>query len=145
MAVFQSFVTEPGRANAKLDLTDAYAENAGSVSRTFELVRGKTFTVSDEIACRKPADIRSYFHTEADVELSPNKRQATLRQAGKSLEVSLLSPDGAVFEVLSALPGPASPKPAKQASNKGMRKLAVILRDVGSTRIKVSFALSPSE
>ena len=113
--------------------------------RSFELVRGKSFAVTDKITCLKPADICSYFHTEAEVELSPDKRKATLRQAGKSLVVDLLSPADAVFEVLPALPGPASPKPAKQASNKGRRKLAVRLNHVRSASIKVMFSLLPSK
>lgn len=143
MAVFRSFVPEPERASAKLDLTNAYAEKAKSVSRTFELVRGKSFTVSDEITCRKPSDIWSYLHTEAEVRLSADKRRATLKQDGKSLLVDLLSPEGAGFQVLPAEPGPASPKPAKQASNKGRSKLAIHLSAAKSASIKVVFSLPP--
>jgi hypothetical protein len=143
MAVFKSFVSKPGGASAKLDLTGAYQKTARHVSRTFELVRGKSFTVSDEITCRKPSDIWSYFHTEADVELSADKRQATLKQKGKSLVVNLTSPEGAEFEVLPALPGPDSPKPAKQESNETRRKLAIHLPAAESAVIRVVFTPLP--
>lgn len=143
MAVFKSFDSNPMSAKAVLDLSSAYNEHASHVDRTFELFRMKAFIVTDDVTCLKPSDIHSSFHTEAGVELSADKRRATLSQAGKSLEVSLLSPDGAVFEVLPALPGPASPKPAKQASNKDMRKLTVTLKDARSARIKVMFSPPP--
>jgi hypothetical protein len=143
MAAFTSFESRVDAAKAVLDLSRAYPEQASRITRTFELFRGRSFIVADDITCLKPSRIVSSFHTEAEVELSADKRKATLRQAGKSLEVSLLSPDGAVFEVLPALPGTASPKPAKQASNKGRSKLTVTLKDASSARIKVMFSPPP--
>lgn len=139
MAVFNEFVSESDRASAKLDLSSAYAEHSRRVSRTFELIRGKSFTVSDEIACRKPADIWSFFHTEADVSLSPDKRQARMKQDGQSMVVNLMSPEGAEFQILPAASGPESPKPEKQASNGDRRKLAIHLKDAKSASIKVVF------
>ena len=68
-----------------------------------------------------------------------------LRQGGKSLLVIILAPNAATFEILPALPGPASPKPAKQASNKGRSKLAVTMKEVKSTKIQVSFTLPQAE
>jgi hypothetical protein len=143
MAAFKSFDSNPMSAKAVLDLGSAYKEHASHSIRTFELFRGRSFVVTDEITCLKPSDIHSSFHTEAEVELSPDKRKATLRQAGKSLVMDLVSPAGAVFEVLPALPGNASPKPAKQAANKGRSKLMVTLKDTGSAMIKVMFSPPP--
>lgn len=139
-AVFTSFDSRADGATAVLDLSKAYPEQASRVKRTFELSRGKSFIVTDEITCRKPSEIHSSFHTEARVNLSPDKRQATLSQSGKSFVVRLIAPEEASFEVLPALPGPASPKPAKQASNQGRSKLVVSLKNAGSARIQVSFA-----
>ncbi len=144
LAAFTSFESRPDTAKAVLNLTPAFRDQARRIERTFELFRGKSFVVTDDITCRKASDIHSFFHTAAEVELSPDKRQATLRQAGKSLVANLLSPDDAVFEVLPARPGRASPNPPKQASNDGRRKLAVELKDVRSARIQVSFALPES-
>ena len=145
VATFTSFESSAAGAKAVLDLSRAYPGQASQITRTFELTRGKSFTVTDDITCRKASEIHSSFHTEAEVELSPDKRQATLGQAGKSLVVHLLDPEDAVFEVLPAEPGPASPNPAKQASNDGRRKLTVILKDIASPRIQVRFTPAPSK
>jgi hypothetical protein len=143
-AVFTSFESKTDAAEAVLDLSRAYPEQATRFTRTFSLLRGKSFVVTDDIVCPKPSEIRSSFHTRAKVTLSPDKRQATLSQSGKSLVVRLLAPEDAAFEVLPALPGPASPKPAKQASNQGLGKLVVRLKDVRSSSIKVVFKLPES-
>lgn len=140
-ASFTSFESKPGGAKAVLDLTPAYAKHVSRAERTYELSRGKSFIVTDRIACRHPSDIHSFFHTAADVVLSTDKRQATLRQDGKSLVVDLVSPAAAAFDLLPAGPGPASPKPAKQASNDGRRKLAVRLEDTTAANIQVVFSL----
>jgi hypothetical protein len=140
-AAFSSFDSRPDGASAVLDLTNAYPGQALRVTRTYDLLRGKSFVVTDDITCPKPSRIVSSFHTRAEVKLDATKRKATLTQAGKSLEVSLLSPEAAAFEVLPAAPGPASPNPAKQASNEGMRKLTVTLEDAAAANIKVVFAL----
>jgi hypothetical protein len=140
-AAFAEFVSNPKGAGVALDLTAAYKEQAESVRRTFQLERGHWFAVTDEVQCSEPSEIWSYFHTQADVKLDPDKRKATLTQSGKSLVVLLVSPDDATFEVLQALPGPASPQPAKQASNDGSRKLAVRLQGVRSASTRVVFKL----
>jgi hypothetical protein len=139
-ASFTSFESKLGGAKAVLDLTPAYAKHVSRAERTFELSRGKSFAVTDRITCRQASDIHAFFHTAAEVELSADKRQAILRQDGKSLVVDLLSPPAAAFEVRPAGPGPASPKPAKQAPNDGRRKLAVRLEDTASATIKVVFS-----
>lgn len=141
MAVFTKFESTPSTAIAVLDLTGAYKDHAGNVRRTFELVRGKSFTVADEITAAKPAEVWSFFHTQAAVELAADKRRAKLNQDGKSLVAELLAPAEATFELLPAGPAAGSPKPARQASNEGRRKLAVRLKGVTSTRVKVVFTL----
>ncbi|MCB1131946.1 MAG: heparinase II/III family protein [Verrucomicrobiae bacterium] len=143
-AAFRRFVSRPDRATAAIDLGDAYRGRAEQVSRSFELLRGKSFTVSDRIVCPEPAEVWSFFHTEADVTLSADKRTATFRRKGKSLVAELISPMDAGFQVLPAEPGPRSPKPSTQADNKGRRKLAVHLRKVRSADLKVSFSLPPA-
>ena len=139
IASFGSFVSQPEQATASIDLTNAYETSASKVVRSFRLTRNKDFAVADEITCLKPADIWSYFHTAADVTLGADKRSATLNQGGKSIHVRLDSPANAVFQVLAAEPGPESPHPTKQASNKGRCKLAIHLTGVESIRIAVRF------
>lgn len=145
LAKFAKFESTASTATAVLDLGEAYQDDATSVRRSFELARGRRFTVSDEITCRKPAEVWSFFHTQAEVALSADKRRAILKQAGKTLVAELLAPAGATLQVLPAEPASTSPNPAKQASNKGRRKLAVHLKDVSSARIQLAFSLPAAD
>ena len=67
---FTSFESGPDRAVAVVDLTQAYSKHANEITRTFELVRGKSVTVTDEIRCKVPAELWSFFHTMAEIELA---------------------------------------------------------------------------
>jgi len=138
-AEFTPFRSEPTRATTSLDLTKAYADDVTKVVRTFALERGKRFTVTDEIVCKKPSTVWSFFHTEADVKLADDRRSATLTDKGKKLTVKLESPDAATFTVMPAEPLPSSPQIEKQADNSKRRKLAIRLEKVESTRIEVLF------
>lgn len=138
-ATFTGFVSEKTRALATLDLSNVYGKNAGKVTRTFTLERGSGFTVTDKIKRNKPSEVWSFFHTEAKVELSGDKRSALLRQGDKTLRVSLALPADAVFEVKPADPFPSSPNPAKQQSNEDRRKLAVHLSGAKDVEITVHF------
>ena len=138
-AIFTGFVSEKTRALATLDLSGAYGKNAGKITRTFSLERGSSFTVTDRITRDKPTEIWSFFHTEAQVELSGDRRSALLRQGDKTLRASLALPADAVFEVKPAEPFPGSPNPAKQESNENRRKLAVHLSGAKDVEIAVRF------
>ena len=138
-APFVSFKSQPEQAKAVQDLTSAYAQRARKITRTFTLLRGKRFTVVDEISCKDPSQVWSFFHTAADVRLDPDARSATLESEGKELRVELASPANARFEVMPARPAAKSPNPSVQESNEGRRKLTVHLDHVESTRIEVLF------
>lgn len=138
-ASFTSFVSEKFRAKASLDLTHAYGKNATKVTRSFELKRGKYFTVTDRFHCKEPSEIWSFFHTEAEVTLSTDRRTAVMKQDGETLEVLHESPGDAVFKLLPAEPFPNSPNPPKQTSNQNRRKHAVHLTDAKETVITVRF------
>ena len=138
-ALFTSFVSEKSQVLATLDLTDAYKKNAAKVTRTFGLERGSRLTVTDKITCKEPSEIWSFFHTEAEVKLSGDKRTAILKQGGKTLRASLVLPAGAGFEMMPANPLPSSPNPTKQASNIDRRKLAVHLLNRKNVEIAIQF------
>jgi hypothetical protein len=138
-APFTDFVSDKSRSLAALDLVGAYGKNASKVTRSFELERGNHLTVTDKITCRKPSEIWSFFHTEAEVKLSDDKRSALLKQGGKTLKVNLVLPANAGFEVMNADPLPSSPNPAKQASNKARRKLAVHLSGAKNAEVSLRF------
>jgi hypothetical protein len=138
-ARFVEFESKPDHVTAVLDMTKAYP-HAMKLTRSFTLQRGKTFTISDMIECETPVDLASFFHTEAEVGLSKDKRSATLKMKGKTLRVELVKPAAAVFEVLPAKPGPASPQLPFQEQNKGLRKLAIQLDKVKQAEIEVVFS-----
>ncbi len=140
-------------ANAVLDLSNTYSDGKVTKAiRTFNLQRGKSFTVTDSITCSAPSDVWSFFHVEdklgltktaaetVDITLSTDKRQATLKRNGKKFYVRLKSPAGAVLESKIAAPLPTSPVVSQQKNNSDLRKLAVHLLNVVNTEIKVEFS-----
>ena len=139
-AAFTAVRSEAARATTTLDLTKVYADNATKVIRTFTLDRGRSFSVVDEITCKQPSTVWSFFHTEAKVEIAGDKRSATLTDQGKKLTVRLMAPDGATLIAMPAEPLPSSPQIKKQADNKKLSKLAVHLEGITSTKMEVQFA-----
>ena len=135
---FIHFDSQPDKAEAILDVSTAYPL-ASKLMRRYTLQRGKSFTVSDTIECTEVVDLRSFFHTIAEVKLGDDKRTAILSQNGKTLQVELIKPDGAIFVVLPAEPGPASPQLSFQESNNNRRKLAIHLSEVEHAEIEVVF------
>ena len=136
---FIHFDSQPDKAEAILDISKAYPL-AETLTRKFTLQRGESFTVSDTIECTEPVDLRSFFHTKADIELSDDKQTATLKQDGRTFQVQLIKPTDAVFTVLPAEPGPASPQlPGLQTPNDDVRKLTIHLKEVKQTEVEVVF------
>jgi len=132
------FESSSTRAVAVVDLTAAYAKHgARRVHRTFEMTDRSAVTIADEVRAAKPAEVWWFMHTEAAVRLGADRRVATLSRGGKKLTATIQAPAAATFEVLPAEPMPASPKPRKQADNRGRRKLAVHLRDVRDVKLVV--------
>ena len=138
VAKFVKFDSTPQQAEAVVDLSQAYATDAKRVLRTFTLPDRKRLVVTDELSARQPAELWWFLHTEADVALSDQGRTATLSRNGKTFTVRLQEPADAAFEVMDCQPLPSSPNPQPQADNRGRRKLALHLRNVGDTRIQVS-------
>ena len=132
------FVSEPNRAVAVVDLSDAYVDHARHVQRTFEMPGRSHVMITDEIEANAPADLWWFMHTEAKVEL--DGARAILSQNGKQLIAEIVSPSGAVFTVRNAEPLPTSPNPKGQADNSGRRKLAIHLTDVRDVKIAVKLA-----
>jgi hypothetical protein len=130
-----AFSSTPDRAFAVADLSQAYRWSATRVRRGIELLNRNCVVVEDEIDANQPAKVQWNFHTTAGVQLSDDKRSATLTLGGKELTAKLLSPADAKFDVIGASP----PKP--QAQNKGVSNLIVTLPEkVTSTRIIVVLA-----
>jgi len=133
------FVSSPDKSFAVADLTPAYARHAEKVLRGVMLDRRRGFVlVQDELALKQPGEIWWFMHTPTEVKLSDDGRVATLMQGDAQFRAVLLSPENAHFSVMDARPLPTSPDPAGQNPNKGIRKLAVNLREVKSARVSVA-------
>ncbi|MFA0777740.1 MAG: hypothetical protein PVTTEEND_001454 [Candidatus Fervidibacter sp.] len=137
------FVSQPDRAFAIADLTSAYAKHgAEKVMRGILLDRKRReVVVQDEVTLKQAGDVWWFMHTPAEVQLSEDGKTATLTQGTAKLQVVLLSPKDACFAVMDAQPLPTSPNPPGQNPNKGIRKLAVHLRQTASVQLIV--LLSP--
>jgi hypothetical protein len=133
------FVSSPDKSFAIADLTTAYVRHAEKVLRGVMLDKKRRFVlVQDELALKQPGEIWWFMHTPAEVELSDDGKVATLTQGDAQLRAVLLSPENARFSVMDARPLPTSPDPSGQNPNKGVRKLAVNLREVKSATVSVA-------
>jgi len=75
--------------------------------------------VADHLAFGEPVEVWWFAHTKATIELADDRRSAILKQDGKRLRASIVSPVGATFEVMDATPLPTSPDPKGQNPNNG--------------------------
>jgi len=137
IAEFIEFESGKESAKAVLDVSKAYYNDA-SFKRTFTLTRGKEFRIADEIKCKEPSELFLFYHTEAEIELTKNSRQAILQQDGKSMVVNLVKPLEARFEVLPAEPFPESPNLPFQEKNEGIRKLSIHFTDTEAVDVEIS-------
>jgi hypothetical protein len=139
------FSDQPGRSFAIIDLDEAYAGRASAAQRGI-LLTGRNVLVQDEVKTKEaPAEVWWFMHTGAEVKC--DGATATLTQNGRHLTATLLSPEGATFDVLPAEPLATSPHPKRQqvkhTSTKGAQKVAIHLRSATSPRIAV--LLSPGD
>jgi hypothetical protein len=128
---------EQNQPVAALDLSEAYGL---SVKRTFDFSGRDGVMITDKVEADAPVDLWWFAHTGAEVEWAEDGRTATLRQDGKTLQVSLGSPAEARFEVMEASPLPTSPDPEGQGVNKGIRKLTVHLPEAEEVTIRIAFS-----
>ena len=114
------FDSRPDFAYAVTDLSAAYKASAKKVRRGIALVQRRHVLIQDEIEIKgKKSEIEWGFLTSANVSIDGGI--AELKKNGKHLQVEILSPAQAQFEILSANP----PKPQKQQPD--VKKLAIRL------------------
>ncbi|MBI3698661.1 MAG: heparinase II/III family protein [Acidobacteria bacterium] len=121
------FGDRPEFGFAVTDLAAAYG--ATRLERGVALVDGKQLLIQDEISLKAPAQVRWTMMTAAEVEI--DGRQAHLRRGTARMEATILSPDGARFEVL---PG-----------DTGRRLIVRLKAPVAETTIAVVLSASPGE
>lgn len=93
--------------------------------------------VQDELTAAEPAEIWWFLHTSATITVADDGRSALLERSGLKLLARITSPGSATFYNADARPLWTSPDPDVQNDNLGIRKLAIRLRDVTSTRLTV--------
>ena len=141
IAEFTKFESGKESAIAVLDVSKSYFDDV-SFKRTFTLNRGIEFRIADEIKCKEPSVLFLFYHTEAEIELTENNRQAILKQDGKSIVISLVKPMEAQFEVLPAKPMPESPILPFQEKNDGTRKLSIHFTDTVDVDVEITIKKS---
>ena len=96
-----------GEAISIADLTPGYRRHANSVKRGIALFDDRSqLLVQDEIEADRPAEVWWFMHTTADIQLGDNASEAIISQDGQRLAVRILSPPGATFTVMPAMPLP---------------------------------------
>ena len=118
-----------------VDLTEAYKEFAGSVSRGIKLIDGRrAVLVQDEFDIKRPCAVAWGMTTDAQISVE-RETVATLRLKGKELTARLLSPQTGRFTLESAEQEPP------QKKNTGVRRLMVRLpRAAGQMCIAILFS-----
>lgn len=137
-AKITSFQSSRDSAFAVCDLTNSYSpEYISSYKRGIKLYDGKTrFIIQDEFKTNgEIPELYWFMHTDAEITLSEDKRSATLKKNGKTLDFKILSGLDGVFNVMEPV-GLEGTKTAEydgqegQYSNEGIKKLAIHLEDV---------------
>ncbi len=139
-----AFETEEQGGYGVLDLTPAYARNAIQALRGFRLDRTTDIvTIQDEIEMRYAnSEYYWFMHTDAQIEISADGKQAILSKGGKRMWVGIQAPSDAVFTVMDTKVLPSSGDSGvrdKEAENEGVQKLAIHLTGLsGKNTVSVS-------
>jgi len=137
------FVADKKSPCAVADITAAYREHAASVLRGFRLPQRRYALVQDEVRLRRPGTVWWFMHTPAQVRIEASGKQAVLTLDGETLHVHLLAPDGASFQTMDAAPLPSSPRPKRQGTNDGVRKLMIRVAADGDAPVRIAVAFIP--
>lgn len=139
-ASFDKWEMKPRGSFATADLTDVYADYVNSAWRGVKLDNyRRTVTVQDEIEMKEPSEFYWFAHTEAEIEISEDRKTAYLNKNGKVLKAEITSGDGATFSVMDAKPLPTSPVVEGANPNDGIRKLAIYIPKCQSLKLTVVF------
>ncbi|MBC8405331.1 MAG: heparinase II/III family protein [Planctomycetes bacterium] len=126
----------PGKADpfGIVEITDAYPSFTGNIQRGVRLIEDrKAVVVQDEYKLLKSTEVTWGITTDAEITLQGNK--ARLKQKGKNMVVTILSPKGATFTT------EAAPTKSGAKSNKGVSRLLMkVKQETGAQTIVVQFS-----
>jgi len=138
-ATITNFSSTRQQSFAIMDMTSAYWD-AFSAKRGIALTEErKTVVLQDELKLKKPSEVYWFMHTQAQIELTKDRKTAILTYSGKRIYAHIDSPIAGSFIIMEAKPLPTSPNPIGQASNEGMRKLAIRLSNTQNVTLSVLF------
>ena len=123
-----------------VDLTEIFSGQADKVVRGFKMLPDRQVLIQDELSGLKPDDLVQWtFVTRAEV--SVDGCHALLKQEGKTLRITLASPDNGVFEVIPCDP----PDDGFNAPNPGVSILRAHLRAPESGQLLIQVLIQPGE
>ncbi len=126
-------------AYASLDMTDSYPGIVNSCIRKYWFPERNSIEITDEIDPKIGyMNVRWAMITAAEIALYGN--EALLRQNGKEFKVTIVEPEGAVFEELSTRP--VNPGP-EETLNEGTTMLATTIYQEQISPFKIKVALTP--
>jgi len=145
-ATITDFSSNPQQGFTVIDMTSAYKGDALSVRRGLALTeKRKTVVLQDKLRLKVPSEVYWFMHTQAQIQISKDKKTAMLTMAGKRIYAHLPSPKEGEFMVVEAKPLSVTPNPALQNPNNGIRKLVVHLNGVTNVTLSVVFMLDSEE
>jgi hypothetical protein len=132
-----SYLAEPTRWHAVMDLSETYEGQVATALRGIAMIDRSRILVQDDVELLDDTtSVRWAVMTDASVTL--DGASALLRKGGKSPRAEILSPAGARFEVLSTNPGDE-----RQNDNRGTVLLATTVRPASEPAVRLAVLLSP--
>lgn len=125
-----------------VNLTEAYANVTTSVLRGVVVLNDSQLMIQDEISAPTAVDIAASWHTISTVSLGSDNRTATLTQGDIAMDLSLLSPSNAYFELTDTNPCNAY-RGCSELTNSGIYNIAVRLSEL-TTEATIRLALTES-
>ena len=127
------------KAEASIDMTELYGGNVNSMKRRFIKESNQSLLIEDQFETNdSTGSITWQLMTTADV--VPNKHGAILKQDGKELKLSILTPENLQVSILSLDPAPLEiDKQIKKLKRIEIRVPAYILKDKkGMIKVRLS-------
>ena len=132
-----AFHSDPKRAWAVADLTEAYAPKVQRAWRGVALLDRRHILVEDEIEADRSVEVTWNFHTRAQVEIHGGR--ATLSAGSDRLELRIVTPSGARFQNIGASPQPP------QAQQPDVTNLIIRLPTARVARLTVAITRASNE
>lgn len=133
----ESFYSDKDESYAVYDLTKSYGEKVKSAKRGYYLSdREERIIIQDEVIASDASEMYWFMHTQCEIELSQDKKEAVLKGDTKNMHLRIDCNADAEFTVMDAKLLPSSPQTDKSTNN-GYKKLAIHLTDVTELSLSV--------